>query len=387
MEYINIFAGGDVLNYTHPDGKVFEDNIEEIVQSTDYAICNFEAPVTGFGTKISKTGPHHNQRLETIKGLKAQGFNLLLLANNHIMDFGVEGLAKTLEEADKYEIDVTGAGLIACQAYCPLIKNIHGIRIGIVNACEAQFGVLDYNTSKNDPGYAWINHHLIDRTIRKLRSEVDYILVFPHAGLEHFPIPQREWRLRYRQLCEAGADVIIGSHPHVPQGFEKYENSWIFYSLGNLYFDSPSFAGKSDPTYSLVLHLPRRCRQITFSLIYHHKRYAKTTLAHEAERIKVDDLNSHLTDINFKARHDEMCLTAYSIIAPKIKACLQPAWSYSNIRRNIRNLIAPIFGKAQSANQDTILLHLLRNESYYYALKHALEMKHRAGLINERFHF
>ena len=96
---ITLFTCGDVVNYENADGKVCDEFLAEIISKADYSVCNFEAPITGFGSPQSKSGPHHSQRPETIEGLKEQGFDLLLLANNHMLDFGAEGLEKTIEAA------------------------------------------------------------------------------------------------------------------------------------------------------------------------------------------------------------------------------------------------------------------------------------------------
>ena len=78
---------GDVVNYRHPDGIFCSSDLGAVVSGADYSVVNCEAPVQGYGAPQPKSGPHHSQRVETIAGLKAQGFDLLL-ANNHIMDFG-----------------------------------------------------------------------------------------------------------------------------------------------------------------------------------------------------------------------------------------------------------------------------------------------------------
>src|SRR5699024_540182 len=110
MSYASIFIGGDIVNYHQRDGKVIEKELESLVQKADYAVCNFEAPISGFGNPIPKSGPHHSQLPETIEGLKSQGFDLLLLANNHIMDFGYEGLKATIDRANQAKLETLGAG-------------------------------------------------------------------------------------------------------------------------------------------------------------------------------------------------------------------------------------------------------------------------------------
>ena len=85
---VELFICGDIVNYENEDGLICESSLEKIIQKADYSIGNFEAPVQSDGRPIVKSGPHHYQRVETIKGLKTQGFDLLCLANNHIYDYG-----------------------------------------------------------------------------------------------------------------------------------------------------------------------------------------------------------------------------------------------------------------------------------------------------------
>lgn len=221
---VNLFVSGDIVNTSNISGSIIAEDLEKVIKSCDYAVCNFEAPIEGFGAPILKSGSHIKNKKKTIKALKSHGFHLLLLANNHMMDYGAEAMQATKDLALSENLDVVGAGSDFDEAYRPLIKEINGLRFGIINACEAQFGVLDYYQSKTSAGYSWINHNQIDKNILQLKKECDFVLVFSHAGLENYNIPQKEWRERYKHLCDLGADVIVGCHPHVPQGYEQYRN-------------------------------------------------------------------------------------------------------------------------------------------------------------------
>jgi len=121
---VKVFISGDIVNFDHPDGRVCHDDLSEIIQSADYAVCNFEAPVSGFGVPEAKSGSHLNQCSGTIEGLKKQGFDMLLLANNHIMDYGLDALKATIEKAKENGFDIIGVGLDAAEAYRPLIKEL-----------------------------------------------------------------------------------------------------------------------------------------------------------------------------------------------------------------------------------------------------------------------
>jgi len=372
---ISLFICGDIVNCENMSGSICSGTLAELVSAANYGICNFEGPLTGFGKPQPKIGPNLSQRPETISGLKSQGFNLLLLANNHIMDFGVEALVATIEAAQETGMDTLGAGLTADVAYTPLIKVIGGYRLGMINASEAQFGVIDYFKRRNEAGYAWINHHLVDRTIIALKDECDFVIVFSHAGLEHYSIPQKEWRARYRHFCELGADVVVGSHPHVPQGYEVYKKSLIFYSLGNFYFDYGNYKNKEDCSYALWLEL-RKDQPVTFNPIFHYKDKGCVHLSPYDKHVDLKNLCSML-DKNYSELHDEMSLEAYDFVRQYLLLSLTPFAFDGGIIRSLRRIVARFRGRNWDFNKELMLLHLLKNEAYYFAARHALEIMAR----------
>lgn len=377
----SIFVCGDVLNYENETGEVCSPEMAKIIVASDYAVCNFEAPVTGFGVPQVKYGPHHYQRIETITGLKQQGFNLLLLANNHIMDFGEEGLSSTINVAQKAGLDFIGAGLDFQSAYRPLVKQINEMKIGMVNACEANFGVIDHFKRASNAGYAWINHPEIDKLILHLKNESDFILVFAHAGLEHYPIPQIEWRERYKHFCDLGADVVFGSHPHVPQGYEYYRESIIFYSLGNFYFDSNNFRNKEDCSFGVLLKLSKNNRLIEFEPVYHHTQNGYVQLSPPDKQIDLQDLCLRL-EKDYQKQHDEMSLAVYERIKQELILSLLPIPYTGKMISSFRRTASILLGRTQEFDKDLTQLHLLRNEANYFAARHALELKAKEKYFN-----
>ena len=370
---VSIFICGDIVNYSHENGRICTDELANIISQADYSVCNFEAPIGGYGKPQPKSGPHHYQRKETIKGLKEQGFNHILLANNHTMDYGFEGLQATINEIEKQSLDYSGVGLSYQMAYKPFIKNINDLKIGIVNAAEAAllFGVHDY--FKNDKaGHAWINNSLIDKTIIMLKQECDFVIILSHAGLEHYPIPQKEWRERYKHLCDLGADVVVGSHPHVPQGYEKYDDSLIFYSLGNFYFDSVRYIDKEDRSFSVWLDLDRG-KPPKFKTVYHYKKNGLVNLAPIDKQVNLQKLCS-LLGKKYSNIHDAMSLEAYEKIKRNLTLSLIPFPYDGKLKTSVRGLVSRLLGKRRKIDKTVLLLHLFKNEAYYYAAKHALEI-------------
>ncbi|MFG6121497.1 CapA family protein [Thalassobacillus sp. B23F22_16] len=370
---MKLFVCGDVVNYEKEDGIFCSKDLANIISTADYSICNFEAPIEGVGYKRQKVGKHHFQRKSTISGLKHQGFDLLCLANNHIMDFGEKALQVTIQEAKNQGLDTIGAGKNFSEAYKPIVKTFNNIKVGFVNACEAQFGVLDYSSHPGHSGYAWINHSTIDQQIMQLKMECDFIILLAHAGLEHYNIPQKEWRMRYKHLCELGVDVVIASHPHVPQGYEKFKNSLIFYSLGNFYFDSENFKMKQDNSFSVILDL-QKGKEINFELVYHHKENGQLQLSPKDKQVDLYHLNQML-NVNYEQLCEEMSVNIFNNkIRKNLVYSLVPFTYNGELFSSAKLLIKKILGK-QNNNKELLALHLLKNETYFYAAKHALEIR------------
>jgi poly-gamma-glutamate synthesis protein (capsule biosynthesis protein) len=202
------------------------------LKESDYNVCNFESPIEGDYMPFNRQGPRVKQPKESIDFLGKSGFNVFQLANNHMCDFGEEGCKATIDALSGFV--TIGAGTYN-QAYSIKIVEKCGIRVGFLACVHHEFGVLE---SINDGvGTAWICNDEIVRRIIQAKSEVDYLIILPHAGVEEMDAPLPEWRDKYRFFIDCGADAVIGTHPHVPQGWEEYKGKPIFYSLGDFYFD------------------------------------------------------------------------------------------------------------------------------------------------------
>lgn len=378
---VTLFVCGDILNNEREDGLICSDELAHIIGATDYAICNFEAPIEGFGTPAAKQGIYHTQKEATIKGLRDQGFGLLLLANNHILDYGEEALVATLKKAEENQLDTIGAGIDAKTAFSPLVKIIKGVKIGIINAGEDQHGAITSQVDAPIAGYAWINDPVIEKNIIGLKSDCDFVIVFSHAGLEHYPIPQKEWRIKYRHFCDLGADLVIGSHPHYPQGIELYQESLIFYSLGNFYFATKKNRTREDTSFSLRLEL-NKGGEINYKIIYHNKKDGLVHLSMPENRINVEWLN-RLLDTEYEVEHQRMTLEVFNDIKKRLS---KSAFYFIALDGRFKSLFRYINLKIfryLSAREDNInLLYLLKNESYFYVLRNGIELTINKG--NER---
>ena len=213
--------------------KALYDDLLPLIQSTDLRIVNLEAPLSERGVPIAKDGPKMRIKPSAVAGLAEVPFDLACLANNHIMDYGTTGLRDTLDHLTQRGIRSVGAGLTPEQAFAPVIMEARGLRLGIVNFCEGEDGT----GSSTGPGtFGWEPDRVI-RAVSELIGDADVVMVIAHVGREYAPVPPPYVQRLFRSIADAGADLIVGHHPHVPQGFEIYSGTPIIYSLGNFIFE------------------------------------------------------------------------------------------------------------------------------------------------------
>ncbi len=370
---LKLFACGDIVNYTAKENFV-DENLRKLISDCDISICNFEAPIKIDSMKpIKKVGPHIYQSPESIKYVKNVGFNILSLANNHIYDFGQETLLSTIKEIKNQGIDFIGGGKNFQQTYQAKTISAKGIKIGLLACAENQFGCLYDNLNRG--GYAWLFHDLIEDNIRALRKEVDIVVLIVHAGVENINAPIKEWRDRYKRLCNVGVDVVIGHHPHVPQGYEKYNNSMIFYSLGNFYFDFESHLEQSEDSYSIVLEFEKTGLK-DFDIIYHKKINGKTN------RVSKDDVNFYVKRLNkllendYEIRNDKICIELFNnYYYDYYKSALGIIPRNYNLKQKIKLLVKKLlFAKKYANDRNLLLLHNIKIESHRFVVQRALSL-------------
>ncbi|MCX7049964.1 MAG: CapA family protein [Candidatus Sumerlaeota bacterium] len=162
------------------------------------------------------------------------------LANNHIMDFGREGLCQTFDYLGEIGANAAGSGMDLLQARSPMVVNDSGRKIGVISCCEAQFGVARVDRA----GVAELGPWVIP-AIRHLRKQVHAVVVSVHLALEMSPWPSPTIQDLYRSWIDEGASIVHGHHSHIPQGIEAYGNGIIAYGLGNFVVDPEWWNGRN----------------------------------------------------------------------------------------------------------------------------------------------
>jgi poly-gamma-glutamate capsule biosynthesis protein CapA/YwtB (metallophosphatase superfamily) len=214
-------------------------DIKPLFEKADIVIGNLETPLTENGSS--------NPNKCSIRGLPAwakvlkdNNVSVVSLANNHILDFGEQGLKDTLTILSQYGIVHVGAGMNEHDARAAKIIQCKEKKIGILARSSVE--VMSRCYAKDDlPGAAFLDMDEVVAALQDLRQKTDYIIFLVHWGLEEYHYPMPLQRKQARQFIKAGAHAVIGHHPHVFQGIEKIENGVVLYSLGNFIIDDFSF--------------------------------------------------------------------------------------------------------------------------------------------------
>lgn len=243
----------------HDVGLAFEGFT--MFRDADIALVNLENPVTTRGRKVPKT---YNFRMHPrfLAALTEAGIGVVSIANNHIFDYGSEGLFDTFLYLDSAGIRYVGAGRNVSEARRPYV----------LRKVAQSVGILGYYGGGEAPGATVKRGGVARRDLATIREDVRslhsadssmFVVVILHWGTELAEAPDQAQRAFARALIDAGVDAVIGHHPHVLQGIEKYRNGVIVYSLGNFVF-----GGNSRHTYTTgIFEIVLRDQQPSYRFI------------------------------------------------------------------------------------------------------------------------
>lgn len=231
-----------------------------MLEEGDLQVANLECTISDEGTP-EKKGYTFRAPVRAADALVSAGFDVVSQANNHALDYGSGALEQTRELLSRRGIAVVGAGEDPSEAHTPIIVERNGLRmafLGFVNV-PVETGGFDtrrWIASANSPGLSWALGDEIARDVVAARKKADLVIVLLHSGYEGQSAPNAAQRAAAHAAIDAGATLVLGSHPHVLQGTEKYKNGFIIYSLGNFVFDG--YKGDANDTAILEATLDRQ---------------------------------------------------------------------------------------------------------------------------------
>lgn len=218
--------------------------VASALSQADIAVGNLECAVSLGGEPFAKTYVFRAHP-DMAAGLGRSGLNAMSLANNHILDFGNAGFAETLRHLEAQGIATLGAGMDRAEAERPLVYDIRGVKLALV----AWLGYLQSNFAAGDnrPGVAYLDDlNRMARQIGEAKQQADVVVVILHMGREYSFTSNAQQQATARRAIDAGADLVVGHHPHVLQETEVYKGKLIAYSLGDFVFDIDNYDAARD---------------------------------------------------------------------------------------------------------------------------------------------
>jgi poly-gamma-glutamate synthesis protein (capsule biosynthesis protein) len=245
---VEIAAVGDIMlartlarRIQNNDGASIFRSVAPVISSADLTLGNLECALGEDGLRESKAYALKAPP-EAAGVLHDAGFDLLSLANNHIMDYGERTFTQTLILLKENGIAYVGAGLNEQQAREPSLFLVRGLRVGFLAYADIPVEYLGFDARSwiagpGKPGIAWAIGVQIQQDILAVRPSVDFLLVMLHFGVEGKELVVAEQAALAHLAIDTGADVVLGTHPHLVQPMEEYQGGLIAYSLGNFVFD------------------------------------------------------------------------------------------------------------------------------------------------------
>lgn len=230
-----LIAGDFYISDNFKNEPLIDQSVKELFANVDYRIVNLETPLTAkvIKNRILKTGPYLRTSAETmVPYLKQLNIDMVTLANNHILDYGVKGLADTFHILQKNKISYVGAGKNLKDASKPFTIEKDGMEIAFLNFAENEWSIAE----DDKPGANPLN--VIDNVnqIKAAKAIHDKVICIIHGGNENYHMPSPRMVKQYRFYVDNGADAIVGHHTHYISGYEIYKDVPIIYSLGNFLF-------------------------------------------------------------------------------------------------------------------------------------------------------
>lgn len=228
MDSIHLLFAGD---FVPPDNQneIFSEDLREVLKDKDYSIVNLESPLILSANQIQKTGNNFKSHPDCVKHINDGAFDAVALSNNHIRDFGKEGVLNTIKICKENKIETIGAGANILEAAKPLILNIKKNKIAILNYSEREFNIASNKQAGANPFDLVTAFYQIN----ELKKENEFVFVIYHGGLEYNYYPTPGIVKNFKYLIDVGADCVVSHHTHRYSGNIIYKNKPILFGLGN----------------------------------------------------------------------------------------------------------------------------------------------------------
>jgi poly-gamma-glutamate capsule biosynthesis protein CapA/YwtB (metallophosphatase superfamily) len=213
-------------------------SVGKVLRGADIAFGNLECAVSERGEPFPKQFTFRGTPA-ALKGLRRHsGMDVLNLANNHVGDFGRVATVDTVRAVERLGMRAVGAGPDLHRALAPQIVERLGLRVAFVGFSE--IAPIEFAAADDSPGTAWASAESITRAVRAARRRADVVVATFHWGIEKATYETAEQRALAQAAVAAGAQLVIGAHPHVLQPLRREGAALVAYSLGNFVFGAGS---------------------------------------------------------------------------------------------------------------------------------------------------
>lgn len=240
---VRLIAVGDIMLSRGVAGKLRLHGVDypyekvlSVLQPGDIVFGNLETPITS-GRTIADDELVFRSDPGVEMGLSRAGFNILSVANNHVMNFGATGLADTLRYLKAVKIRHIGAGENLAAALTPSIIEVSGTKFAFLAFNDTDVVPDSTGATATRSGTALMDIDQMKPAVASATKNSDVVVVSMHSGVEYAAEPNASQQAFARAAIDAGADMVLGHHPHVIQPVETYKGKTIIYSLGNFVFD------------------------------------------------------------------------------------------------------------------------------------------------------
>jgi poly-gamma-glutamate synthesis protein (capsule biosynthesis protein) len=241
---VSLIAVGDIMLSRNVAAKIkkFKDfnypfaSTSALLRGADAVFGNLESPITPGPVVPTGSFTFHADPGAEI-ALAAANFRILSLANNHMPNYGLKGIADTIKYLDEVGIAHTGAGNDLTAASLPAFLEIKGIKFAILAYNDSDVVPPGYGASEKRAGTALMDVAKMKEAVSRAKQQADLVVVSMHSGKEYTEELTNSQMTFAHAAVDAGAELVLGHHPHVTQRAEKYKDKYIFYSLGNFIFD------------------------------------------------------------------------------------------------------------------------------------------------------
>lgn len=246
---MKILIAGDLVptaataaSYAAGDLDTLFGKVQDVAKKCDRFIVNLECALTESDNAIKKFGPNLKGPMESAHTLKALGITDVALANNHVFDFGIEGLKDTVAALEAAGLPYFGIGENDTDSRRPYFIEADGKRIAIINVCEHEYTYALPDRMGANP----FDPFLTMQDIREAKKDADFLIVLYHGGKEYSAYPSPRLRNLCHEMVYCGADAVITQHSHCVGCYEKFEGAHILYGQGNFNFSYPAFSARRE---------------------------------------------------------------------------------------------------------------------------------------------